>query len=66
MCRGFLFCFMKILVTGGAGFIGSHLIESLVSLNHEYIVWTIILLELSIIILMVLIIFKVIQRILVF
>jgi len=27
----------KVIVTGGAGFIGSHLCESLVSLNHEVI-----------------------------
>ena len=28
---------MKYLVTGGAGFIGSHLIDKLISLNHEVI-----------------------------
>jgi nucleoside-diphosphate-sugar epimerase len=30
---------MKIFVTGGAGFIGSHLVDKLVSLNHEIIVF---------------------------
>lgn len=29
---------MKIVVTGGAGFIGSHLVEKLISQNHEIIV----------------------------
>ena len=29
---------MKVIVTGGAGFIGSHLVESLIRLNHNVIV----------------------------
>ena len=29
---------MKILVTGGAGFIGSHLVEKLIQLNHDVVV----------------------------
>lgn len=29
---------MKILITGGAGFIGSNLVEKLVSLNHELLI----------------------------
>ena len=29
---------MRILVTGGSGFIGSHLVEKLLSENHEVIV----------------------------
>lgn len=29
---------MKILITGGAGFIGSHLVEKLINLKHEVIV----------------------------
>jgi len=30
---------MKIFITGGAGFIGSHLVDKLVSLNHQIIVF---------------------------
>ena len=29
---------MKLLVTGGAGFIGSHLAESLLALDHSVVV----------------------------
>ena len=29
---------IKSIVTGGAGFLGSHLVEKLVSLKHEVIV----------------------------
>jgi len=29
---------MKIVVTGGAGFIGSHLVEKLLSMNHEVLI----------------------------
>lgn len=32
---------MKILVTGGAGFIGSHLCSQLIEANHEVVVWDI-------------------------
>jgi nucleoside-diphosphate-sugar epimerase len=29
---------MKLLVTGGAGFIGSHLVERLMELGHDVVV----------------------------
>jgi len=29
---------LKSIVTGGAGFIGSHLVDQLVNMNHEVIV----------------------------
>ena len=29
---------MKLLITGGAGFIGSHLAESLLALDHSVVV----------------------------
>ena len=31
---------MKILITGGAGFVGSHLCDSLISNGHEVIIFT--------------------------
>ena len=38
MCEYFLYGIMKCIVTGGAGFIGSHLVDLLVSQNHEVVV----------------------------
>jgi len=35
----------KILITGGAGFIGSNLCESLLDLNNEVFAWIILRLE---------------------
>ena len=29
---------MKILVTGGAGFVGSHVVDSYISLGHDVVV----------------------------
>ena len=29
---------MKILVTGGAGFIGSHIVDHLINKNHEVLI----------------------------
>ena len=31
---------MKILITGGAGFVGSHLCDSLISKGHEIVIFT--------------------------
>jgi UDP-glucose 4-epimerase len=30
---------MNVLVTGGCGFIGHHLVKQLVSLGHQVVVW---------------------------
>jgi len=38
MCEYFPYDIMKCIVTGGAGFIGSHLVDLLVSQNHEVVV----------------------------